>query len=449
MKYTAYILYAYQLRCNKKMINWIIFALTIIIQKQNVMNYFYSIKDLLNVLSRGSKLLAEMFEKRKTLSYKYEYALEVMDGNEDVIKLLISRNIIHQNGNLLELDDQYLNFFEDILEVNEEINTSYVHESIRQIKEEYMIYYLQASGESERYRYLKAVKSSLKKIGRVTIRSIVDLDRNIENAFKTEPNYRIKLSKLENYKKRLEAIQEMIVQTEKLLNEDEITFFKTATDEELRHIKTDLLLILIDASHNLIETRQQIIEYINQVKYQNRFIEKLRQLKYLRNQYEIKHKTNIQEVLGKSTAVVFDTKPVYSPKLSLDRMQQDDTYSLIHRVIKRYKTDVDPKKSVAPNFSAEELTAYSSSETHINLHEVRDNFVLSDKHLFAFLKEYNFPMETTFDKRVTLYCQIVSIFEDELEITERYEKSDAESGKYIEYALVYPKNRFAIKNVQL
>jgi hypothetical protein len=58
-------------------------------------------------------------------------------------------------------------------------------------------------------------------------------------------------------------------------------------------------------------------------------------------------------------------------------------------------------------------------------------------------------METTFDKRVTLYCQIVSIFEDELEITERYEKSDAESGKYIEYALVYPKNRFAIKNVQL
>lgn len=45
-----------------------------------------------------------MFEKRKSLFYKYEYALEVMEGNEYVIKLLISNNIIRQMGNLLELD---------------------------------------------------------------------------------------------------------------------------------------------------------------------------------------------------------------------------------------------------------------------------------------------------------------------------------------------------------
>jgi len=47
-----------------------------------------------------------MFEKRKSLSYKYEYALEVMEGNEDVIKLLLNKNIIRQSGNLLELDER-------------------------------------------------------------------------------------------------------------------------------------------------------------------------------------------------------------------------------------------------------------------------------------------------------------------------------------------------------
>jgi len=57
------------------------------------MNHFSSIRELLNTLSRGHKLLAEMFEKRKSLSYKYEYALEVMEENEDVIELLLNRRL--------------------------------------------------------------------------------------------------------------------------------------------------------------------------------------------------------------------------------------------------------------------------------------------------------------------------------------------------------------------
>ncbi len=55
------------------------------------MNHFSSIRELLNTLSKGHKLLAEMFEKRKSLSYKYEYALEVIEDKEDVVKLLISK----------------------------------------------------------------------------------------------------------------------------------------------------------------------------------------------------------------------------------------------------------------------------------------------------------------------------------------------------------------------
>ena len=102
-----------------------------------------------------------MFEKRKSLSYKYEYALEVLDNNEDIIQLLLSKDIVRQNGNFLELDDQFLQFFEQILEVNEEINTSFINENLRQVKEEYMLYYLKANSESERYKYLKLVKSTL------------------------------------------------------------------------------------------------------------------------------------------------------------------------------------------------------------------------------------------------------------------------------------------------
>lgn len=398
------------------------------------MNHFNSIRELLNTLSRGHKLLAEMFEQRKSLHYKYEHALELMDGNEDIIKLLMSKNIIRQNGNLLELDDNFLKFFEEILEVNEEINTSYINENIRQVKDEYMLYFLQATTDSERFKYLKAVKSALRKTGRITLRNIVDLNRNIENAFKTEPNYKIKLTKLENYKLKLEAIQQMIVQTERLLNEDALTFFKTATDEELKYIKIELILDLTESRQNLIETRKQIIEYINQIKYQSKFIEKLRQLKYLRDQFEIKHKTNIIEVLSKTHSLAFETKPVYSLKLSMDSLQQEDVRRIIKKIITNYHTGVSPRKFIAENLSVSDLETETEKEIHINLYEVKKNFKTSGKHLFDYIYEYDFPREVKFPEKVTIYCQLISIFEDEFVVSENFEQKDK-----IEYALVYPK----------
>lgn len=398
------------------------------------MNHFNSIRELLNTLSRGQKLLTEMFEKRKLLAYKYEAALEVMDGNEDVIQLLLSKGIIRQSGTYLELDDQFLKFFEEILEVNEEINASYIHENIRQVRDEYMLYYLQANSESERYKYLKAVKSALSKIGRITMRNIVDLNRNIENTFKTEPNYKIKLTKLENHKIKLEAIQQMIVQTERLLNEEELTFFKTAADEELKYIRTQLSLDLTSSRQNLIETRKQIIEYINQIKYQSKFIEKLRQLKYLRDQFEIKHKTNIVEVLSSNHSIAFEGKPSYSLKISLENLQHDEVYQLIKKVSKRYKSGINPLKQSAENLSADDMKPATEKEININLREVKKNFASSGKNLFDYILEYEFPREVLFEERVTVYCQMISIFEDDFEVSERFERHNK-----IEYAIVYPK----------
>jgi hypothetical protein len=359
--------------------------------------------------------------------------MELMEDNEDVIKLLLNKNIIVQNGAFLELDDQILNFFEDILEVNEEINTSYINENIQQVKE-YATYYLQSNTDSERFKYLRNVKSVLQKIGRSTLRNIVDLNRNIENAFKTEPNYKIKLSKLENYKQKLESIQALIEQTERLLNEDELTFFKLATDEGLKEIRTQLILNLTESRQNLIETRQQIIEYINQIKYQSKFIEKLKQLKYLRDQFEIKHKTTIREVLSQNNALVFETKPSYRLKLSIDNLQRDENHSLIRKIRTRYKSTINPIKQIAERLTTQDLELEKEKEIFIDLYKVRNDFKRSGNDLFGFLMNYQFVREVSFEERVTVFCQIISMFENELELSEEFLQQDK-----IEYAIVYPK----------
>jgi len=397
------------------------------------MNHFLSIKELLNTLSRGHKLLSELFEKRKSLAYKYDYALDILENKNDIIQLLINKNVIQQNGNYLEIEDQFLQFFEQILEANEEINTSYINENIEQVKQ-YILYYLQENNESRRYTYLKSVKFTLRKIGRITIQNIVTLNRNIEDTFKTEPNYKIKIAKLENYNRKLLDIKTLIEQTEKLITEDEETFFKTASDDELRLISTHLRLQLSQSRHNTIEAKKQIIDYLNQIKFQSGFIQKLRQIKYLKDQFELRAKTNIENVLTRNYDLVFERKPIYSLKLSLDYLQQDEAYSSIRKVNQRLKSNSKQNPPTAEPISDEYLQAQTENEAFINLDEIKNNFVASGNHLFDFILNYKFLQDISFEERVTIYCQMLSLFEDNFEISENFKQFNE-----IEYALVYAK----------
>ena len=90
------------------------------------MAYFRNIKELTRTLYQGQKLLFDMFQKRKTISVKYDDAVETLEGKEDSLKRMIKFGVIIQSGNNLELDGTYQEFFEKILAVNEEISIASV-----------------------------------------------------------------------------------------------------------------------------------------------------------------------------------------------------------------------------------------------------------------------------------------------------------------------------------
>jgi len=182
------------------------------------MSYIASLKELINTLTQSKDLLVEMFEKRKSFLYKYDDAAQLL--SEDKIEVLISKHILRRNGPYVEIDGQYQQFFEQVLEVNEEINTSFIHENIQQVKQ-YINFYLQENNEHRRYTYLKQIKAALRKIGRITLRNVIDLNRNIENAFKTEPNYSIKIARLEAFDEKRRTIYLLIEQTDRLAGDEE------------------------------------------------------------------------------------------------------------------------------------------------------------------------------------------------------------------------------------
>lgn len=398
------------------------------------MNTFSNIKELVSALNKEQKLLTEMFKKRKSASYKYEYALDLVDNDDNRIQYLLNRSVIRQNGSNLEINDEFLQFFEIVLDANEEINTSYINDNLEKVKQN-IDYYFNEPNEQRKYDYLRTIKNTLRKLGAITLRNVVDLKRNIDNTFKNEPTYKNKRAKLLNLDVKRKDITKLITQTEKLITEDDVTFFNTATDEELRRVIVQLKIQLGKCTHNLIEIERQIIDFLNQIQYQSNVIEKLRMIKYLKDQFTLETTTDIKSILAVNDSVIFEPNPTYKLKLSLEYLQTDDeVLASIKKIANRLKVGINLKRPVAEKISSEYLETQIEEEIQINLEEVKNGFVASSYNLFDFIMNYNFAKKVSFEDRVTIYCQLISQYEDIFEITDQFEEKQE-----IEYAMVYPK----------
>ena len=204
--------------------------------------------------------------------------------------------MIRKNGDILELDAVFLDFFEQVLGVNEAINLASIDENIKSIKEN-IKYFLNEHNQNRKYRYLREIKKTFRKIGNITYKSVIDLRRNVDNTYKNEANYKNKILKLKSLDEKRTEIKNLIDKTLKLIDE-ETTFFNRALDEELRTITEALKYRQFkECSDSLIEIEKQIIDYLNEIKIQGKLPEKLRKLKYLRDHFTIKAGTDIEQVL--------------------------------------------------------------------------------------------------------------------------------------------------------
>lgn len=398
------------------------------------MNTFPSIDVLVGTLNREKVLLKEMFSKRKSLSFRQEYALELIEYKESRIQYLIDNGIIRDNGDFLELEDVYLKFFEDVLEVNEEINISFVQDFIDRLNEN-IDYYLKENNEGRRYNYYREVKRCLKNIALATVRNVVDLKRNLDITYKTEPNFQIKKAKLHRLDEKRNNIALLIRKSEELINSKQTTFFRVAMDVQMQNVVTDVKLQLNDSYHNLIEVEKQVIHYLNLIDYQNRILEKVRKLKFLKDQYILEENTDIRERLSQKNHVWMEPQTSYRIKLSVNNMREaDDALAAILRVNYKNKTRKLDKTNVASPIPDTFLTDQSKVMQEVNLREMYNSFMASGYHLFYFVMHFAYRKEVSLEDKLVFFCQLVSLYADQLRITDQYE-----CFEHVEYPLVYAK----------
>lgn len=408
------------------------------------MYIFRSIHEIINTVAAARGLLTEMFEKRKILSFRYSDALAVLKDDENRLKLLIEKEVIHQNGNFVELDARFMDFFELLLEANEEINTAVIDENIEYLHE-LMDYYLKERIATRKASYVRNIKITFQKIARTTIRNIMNLQTSIDNAFKHEPTYQIKIAKLENLDKKRINIQQLIDTTENLILHEERQFFQQATDDELNRILLELRRELQLSAHSLIRAQQDIINYLNQIKSQVILVEKIRRVKYLQDQFELRAKSNLAEVLEREHSILLEGTAPSSFKLSINYLNTDEARPIILKVMKNLQHRETIRSNEAGAFSDEDLASQSMYQETISLEETVGNYIQAQteamwkdataqpEDLFSFLMRYPFRQEVSEEERTTLFCQIVSLYESQFRISEEF-------GIYknYEYARIYP-----------
>lgn len=398
-------------------------------------SHFHSLEELIRALDRERKLLYALFQDRKRLSFRYNLAKELATKKDESLEFLRRFGIIHENGDFVELEDVYLKFFEEVLEVNEEINVASVKESIGSLNAA-IDYYQSEKNTTRKWGYLKDVKRILRNIALTTLRNVIDLKRNIDNTYKNEPTFVVKKKKLVHLDEKRKDIAALINECEKVIDEKQATFFLMAMDVELKDTVTDVKLQLKEVYHNLLELDRQIINYLNLIEYQNRLFEKVQKLKYLRDQMLLETNTDIKAKMDARNPVWMEPRPRYTLKVSLSMLRTTDTgLKILQDVAKGKSNDRLRKGNLAEPLTKEELTEQQKVQQTVDVREVKTAFMASGDNLFHFVMNYSgYRKQMANEEKLVLFCQIAAQYHDELVISEEY-------GRHgnIEFPFIYPK----------
>ena len=394
---------------------------------------FRSIKELTRALQQGTKLLSNMFLQRKTIAVKYDDALETLDGDENKLKLLITYGVIVQTGDSLELDDAYQRFFEEVLAVNEDINISSVKMYIDKLNLG-INSYLAAENNTRREGFLREIRHTFKSIDNATRRNVIDLKRNVDDTYKQEPNFKIKELRLKDFDEKARLIGELIHQTERVMDEQTI-FFSTAADYGLKQTVSEVREGLRESAHGLIAVTAQIIDYLNRIEYQSRLVKRVRQLKYLRDQFMIEQATNVNELMAQTDAVWMERQPKYITRVSLDFLRNEDTaLDILDNIRRRLSKKANISSRLAEKIDANYLEEQTETTRAFNHQELLNGFLAQSSDLFYYVWNYSFTDSLDKESRLVLFLQMASQYPDQMRYTDEIKTIDN-----IDYPIIFPR----------
>lgn len=387
------------------------------------MNAFRSIDALLRVIAREKELIKFLFTGRKAPSLRPEQAMEhFLEGDERRLNLLLDHGVIRktEEGGVLVLEETYLRFFEEVLEVNEEINVQSVKQHIDALNENIELW-LTAGTDPQRFRYMGEILRILRNISLSTHRNVIDLKRNIDSTYKNERDYALKRKRLEILDRKRADIALLIKEAEKVIE-----------NAPLKETVTEVKTSLTESYHNLLELDRQIIQYLNKIEAEQKLVEKIRRIKYLKDQLVWEQSTDVLFCLQTHRPAFLEKRPWYNFLPSLELItNSSDGLAALKEAHKALKHPVAKRKVETEPLTAEETVQKTLVQDTMNTYEIRNAFLGSSQDLMSFLATgKEFPLS----EKLSLFCRLAAEYYEDFRITDQY----VEMNDY-SYPLIYPR----------
>ena len=400
------------------------------------MNAFRDIDALLKAIAREKELLKFLFTSRKAPSLRTEQALEnFLSQDSRRLEYLLEHGVIRESeGGFLVLEDTYLRFFEEVLEVNEEINVLSVKQHIDALNENIELW-LTVDSEGRKQRYMGEILRILRSIALSTHRNVIDLKRAIDSTYKNERDYAVKRKRLENLDRKRADIALLIKEAEKLFDERQRVFFGQSMDAHLKETVAMVKDALTESYHGLLELDRQIILYLNKIEAEQRLVEKIRRIKYLKDQLVWESSTDVIWALQTHRPAFLEKRPWYNCLPSLESLTNTpDGIAALKEAHAALKNPTAKRRTNPEPLSPEELSRGAVVKDTLNTFEVRNAFLGSSQDLMTFLSGYTFREPLSAEDRLTLFCRLAVEFDEDFRITDEFR----EAGNFI-YPLIYPR----------
>ncbi|GAK54441.1 hypothetical protein U14_05726 [Candidatus Moduliflexus flocculans] len=396
-----------------------------------------TIKDFIKYLNRNIELISFLFGQRKSGVKRDQIEQSLFVENKH-LDILVNNGIIQETGaSILRLNESISRFFEDFLNIGEQIDTAYIAEEIKRLHE-HIGFYFEVSATKEKEKYLAEIKINLGRLNRDIEQNIIRLQANIEIVYKTEQDFSIKEKKLNNYRQDRNHISQLLTEISSGIFDSEgwKVLSLNAYDEELDRITYRLQVTISDASINLIKIQEDIIEYLRRIKYHSEVFKKIQRLKALKDRHELEYKTNLLEIIREEHSFLLQKDFRFNTRFPLDVLDDDASLELIKKAASKIRSGITHQVQPAPAINEQYLSTVTEEEIIPNFEALQEAFGHSKKDLFRFILEHNFSYEMDFTKRVKLFTQMISLFEQDITITDEFGVN-----QNIEYALVFPRRQ--------
>ncbi|MEA3289225.1 MAG: hypothetical protein U9Q04_03495 [Campylobacterota bacterium] len=375
------------------------------------------IEKLFSNLSNNKELIFYLFEhKDKAVSYdeiqhliSYE-KLEVLENFE----------IIEKSDNKIFLDGRVIEFLENYLSIDENIEVSIISEKIDTLKHKIEILLEYKNKQNE---LISQIRRELKKCDFILLQNLFKLRIHIDRVYKSIDQYSLKIKELKFYESKLKDLSFALIAFEKFLKlfESKLTlFYNNELNEVIKLVKQNIYEI----NKSLIPLTQDVCEYINKAISKNIFIEKITKLKELKDSYLLKEQTNILQKIEKFEPI--QSTISIKTRLNKDIIQDESFKQLL------LKSKQDTKLKIK---QASKIQQYNSKEIQnfLDINSLHRAFKFSSQNLIEFLLQDSKLKNKSFEDIEMIYCKLILLYEIEYKIYDQFVDINGTKFKKVYY----------------